>query len=90
MREFSLAEVGVETVGEASARKGWAPKTIQNWIARGLIRAKKVGPARGVLLVLIAEVDAFEPPVREDRRGRPLTNRKPRAPKKSAPRKGRG
>lgn len=77
MIEFSLADVGLETVGEAAARKGWLTKTIQNWIGRDLIAAARVGSGRGVLLVKIADVDAFTPPEREDGRGRPLEH-KPR------------
>jgi len=81
MAEFFLSDVGLETVGEACARRGWAPKTLQNWIARGLIAACKVGSGRGFLLLRTADVDALVPPVREDGRGRPMTPRKPRKPK---------
>ncbi len=78
METFSLSEVGLETVATAAARKGWAPKTVQNWIAAGLLAACPVGGGRGTLLLRVADVDAFTPPVREDGRGRPLTVRKRR------------
>jgi hypothetical protein len=85
MLEFSLSDVGLETVGEASARKGWSPKTIQNWINAGLLAACRVGSSRGTLLLKTADVDAFIPPSREDGRGRPLTVRKTRKPKHAKP-----
>jgi hypothetical protein len=84
---FFLADVGLETVAEAAARRGWAPKTVQNWIARGLLAACPVGPGRGVYLLRVADVDALVPPEREDGRGRPLAVRKKRKPRtKPAPR----
>lgn len=70
-----MSEVGLETVAEACARKGWAPKSFQNWVAHGLIAAAKVGPGRGTLLVRVADVDGFTPPPR----GRPPSKPAPKS-----------
>jgi hypothetical protein len=82
MRELSLSEFGLERVADACARKGWAAKTVQNWIGKGLLPAVVLGTGRGATyLVRIEDVDAFEPPPR----GRPPKQ----APKKPARRSAR-
>jgi hypothetical protein len=76
VRELSLAEFGLELVSEACARKGWAAKTVQNWIRAGLLPAVVLGTGRGAtFLVRIKDVDDFEPPPR----GRP-PKEKPKRP----------
>jgi hypothetical protein len=83
--KFDLRAHGIETLGAACKRKKWAHPTAQKWVAAGLLPAVKVGPGRGVLLVRVADVDAFErPPMgrpvgAKDARPRGRATRRPRA-----------
>lgn len=69
VQEIPLGDFGLETVSQACARKGWAAKSVQNWIRAGLIPAVAVGGGRGsgTFLLRTKDVDAFAPPPR----GRP-------------------
>lgn len=78
MREIPLSEFGLESVPDVCVRKGWAAKTVQNWINGGLIPAVVIGAGRSARFLLrTTDVDAFTPPPR----GRPPAVKKP-APKK--------
>jgi hypothetical protein len=72
MRLLPLSDFGLETVQEVSQRKGWSPKTIQNWIAAELLPAVMVGSGRSTFLLRTIDVDAFTPPPR----GRPPLQKK--------------
>jgi hypothetical protein len=85
MRPISLAKFGLETVADACARKGWAPKTVQNWVNAGLMPAVPVGGGRGTFLLVIEEVNGFTPPPR----GRPPLADPPQPAKKKPARKPR-
>lgn len=84
VREIPLGDFGLETVAQACARKGWAAKSVQNWIRAGLIPAVAVGGGRGsgTFLLRTRDVDTFAPPPR----GRPKLQQEPesRSPKKPA------
>jgi hypothetical protein len=70
VREIPLSDFGLETVAEVCARKGWAPKTVQNWIRWELIPVVPVGTGRSAkFLVRSSDVDAFEPPKRGPKPG---------------------
>lgn len=79
VREIPLGDFGLETVAQACARKGWAAKSVQNWIRAGLIPAVAVGGGRGsgTFLLRAKDVNEFTPPPR----GRPKVQ--PEPPKKS-------
>ncbi len=86
MKEFPLAESGLIAVKDAADRKGWAVKSVQNWINAGLLPVAIAGAGmRRTYLLRIVDVDAFTPPAR----GRPVStpspkkNTKSRAPKKA-------
>lgn len=86
MREIPLSEFGLATVAEVCARKGWAPKTVQNWIRSGLLAAAVVGSGRSAKYLLrLADVEDLVPP----RRGAPPGNRNA-ARKKKGRRRARG
>lgn len=81
---FELAEVGLISVKDAAERRGWSVKSVQNWIAAGLIPCAVAGGGmRTVFLLRLADVDAFtEPP-----RGRPAgTKNAPGGMRGDAPR----
>lgn len=72
MVEIPLSEFGLMTVAEACAAKGWAAKTVQNWIGAGLLPAVVIGAGRSARFLLRkSDVKAFVPPPR----GRPPSSR---------------
>lgn len=77
MKEFSLSEHGLETVADACARKGWAARSVQNWINAGLLSVAVVGSGRTRKFILRkADVDAFVLPTRGAPRKTPKPTRK--------------
>lgn len=85
MREIPLSEFGLVTVAEAVAAKGWAAKTVQNWINAGLLPAVVIGAGRSARFLLRrSDVDAFTAPPRGPKPG---ARYKPRAPGPTAPKK---
>jgi hypothetical protein len=68
--EIPLAQFGLETVAEACDRKGWAHRSVQNWINGDLLPCVVIGVGKSAkYLVRKTDVDAFVPPPR----GRPPT-----------------
>jgi hypothetical protein len=81
LKEIPLSDFGLETVADAASRRGWTVRTVQNWIALGLIAAVRAGTGqRAVFLLRTADVDKFVPPLRGPR---PPEKRK-RKPKRKA------
>lgn len=82
MREIPLSEFWLVTVAEVAAARGWAPKTVQNWVNAGLLPAVVIGAGRSARFLLRqTDVDAFTPPPRGARPGNRNAAKKP-APKK--------
>lgn len=78
VNEIPLESLGLIDVKGACARRGWAPKSVQNWINAGLIPvAVAAGGMRRTFLLRITDVDAFTPPPR----GRPKVSKPQPAPK---------
>jgi excisionase family DNA binding protein len=67
MVEIPLSELGLMTVAEACAAKGWSARAVQKWVQSGLLPAAVVGPGRTTFLLRKADVEKFVPPPR----GRP-------------------
>jgi hypothetical protein len=77
--QFPLSDAGLIAVKDAADRRGWAVKSVQNWINAGLIPFTVAGGGmRTVFLLWIKDVDAFTPPPR----GRPAKADKPAEKKK--------
>jgi hypothetical protein len=88
VRQISLSEFGLETVADVVARKGWAPKTVQNWINAGLLPAVVIGAGRSARFLLrTADVDAFAPPPRGPKPGNKNAVKKKPTPKKGGAKK---
>ena len=69
--EIPLSEFGLLTVDGAAALRGWRVRTVQKWIADGLLPAVCAGKGRrGVYLLREKDVRAFTPPTR----GRPTSS----------------
>jgi hypothetical protein len=86
VNEIPLSEFGLETVAEACARKGWAPKSVQNWVKANLLPVVPVGSGRGTYLLRRSDVDAFTKPPRGRPKAKPDPAPKP-APKTRARKK---
>ena len=81
--EIPLSKYGLVTVDDAAATKGWAVRSVQNWIAAGLIPFVRAGTGRRCVYLLREEdVKTFIPPAR----GRPPA-KKPAAKGKARPKK---
>jgi hypothetical protein len=80
VREIPLAEFGLVTVAEACAARGWAAKTVQNWINAGLLPAVVIGAGRSARFLLRrADVDGFAPPKKGPKPGNRNARKKPPA-----------
>lgn len=80
MREIPLSEFGLVTVADVCAARGWASKTVQNWIRAELLPVVVIGSGRSAKFLLReSDVKAFVPPAR----GRPAA-KKPAAKKPAA------
>ena len=65
MRVLPLSDFGLVTVPEACALRGWAAKSVQNWVRAGLMPAVVVGTGRSAKFLLRrSDVAAFVPPRR--------------------------
>jgi len=88
--EIPRASVGLMSVEEAAAARGWAARSVQNWIKAGLLPVVIAGGGmRTVYLLRAKDVEAFTPPPR----GRPAKAAapKPKPAKKAAPKpRGKG
>lgn len=75
IQELFLSDFGLATVPEVCEWKGWAAKTVQNWVHAGLLPAVVLGTGRGsTFLVRRKDVEGFTPPPR----GRPKAEEKPK------------
>ena len=73
--EIPRSEYGLETVHEAATRRRLKVRSVQNWIAAGLLPVVCAGTSRRrVYLLRIKDVDAFKPRPR----GRPPAEKKPK------------
>ncbi|WP_439622334.1 helix-turn-helix domain-containing protein [Gemmata sp.] len=63
VREIALKDVGLLSVADAAAELGAAPRTVQKWIADGLLPVVVAGGGmRTVYLLRAADVKGFTPP----------------------------
>ena len=63
--EIPRAELGLMTVSEAAELRGWVVRTVQKWIADGLLPVVCAGDGRrGVYLLRVKDVKTFTPPTR--------------------------